>query len=213
MSSTFPISFDSFTDPVSTGKLNSPSHSQQHININDAVEKIEAKIGITSSAVTTTHDYKLSGVTGTDKAMSLTGTETATNKTFTSPTITTPTITTPAITGGTLSKPTVTGSIQTVVTDTDAATITFDLDEGNTHQVTLTANRILAISNEDAGQYFAIEIIQGGSGSYTVTWFDTIKWVGGTEPTLTTTVGKKDTFMFRVTGSDTYDGYIVGMNI
>ena len=85
MSSSFPTSLDSLTDPGATSKLNSPSHSQQHTNINDAVEKLEAKVGVNSSAVTTSHDYKLSGVTGTDKAVSKTGTETLTNKTFTSP--------------------------------------------------------------------------------------------------------------------------------
>lgn len=39
-----------------------------------------AKLGVDSSAVTTTHDYKLSGVAGTDKAVSKIGTETLTNK-------------------------------------------------------------------------------------------------------------------------------------
>lgn len=55
------------------------------------INAVEAKIGIDSSATTTTHDYKLSGVTGTDKAVSKTGTETLTNKTLTSPVINTPT--------------------------------------------------------------------------------------------------------------------------
>lgn len=93
MSSSFPTSLDSLTDPGATSKLNSPSHSQQHTNINDAVEKLEAKVGVNSSAVTTSHDYKLSGVTGTDKAVSKTGTETLTNKTFTSPVLTDPSTT------------------------------------------------------------------------------------------------------------------------
>lgn len=53
------------------------------------INNLEAKVGIDASAVTTSHDYKLSGVTGSDKAMSKTGTETATNKTFTSPVINT----------------------------------------------------------------------------------------------------------------------------
>ena len=44
---------------------------------------IAAKVGTNSSAVTTSHDYKLSGVTGTDKAVSKTGTETLTNKRIT----------------------------------------------------------------------------------------------------------------------------------
>jgi len=87
MSSNFPNSLDNLTDPTATGKLNAPSHSQQHINANDAIEKIEAKVGANSSAVTTTHDYKLSGVATGDKAGSLTGEETQTNKTFTTPVI------------------------------------------------------------------------------------------------------------------------------
>ena len=114
---------------------------------------------------------------------------------------------------GTLLKPTIKGSTQAVTTDTDGATVTFDLVASNVHQVVLGGNRTLAISNGAVGQYFAIELIQDGAGSRTVTWFTTIRWVGGTVPTLTTTLNKKDTFMFRVTGAGTYDGYIVGMNI
>ena len=68
MASSFPTSLDSFTDPSASDKLNSPSHALQHSNKNDAVEKLEAKVGIDSSAVTTSHDYKLSGVTGSEKA-------------------------------------------------------------------------------------------------------------------------------------------------
>lgn len=110
-------------------------------------------------------------------------------------------------------KGTVQSTAQIVTTDTDGATVTFDLSASNVHQVVLGGNRTLAISNGTVGQYFAIELIQDETGSRTVTWFPTIKWVGNTAPTLTTTASKKDTFMFRVTGSETYDGYIVGMNI
>ena len=67
--------------------------------IADVVEALEAKVGIDSSTVSASIDYKLSTITTGDKAVSLTGTETLTNKTFTSPTITTPTITNPVITG------------------------------------------------------------------------------------------------------------------
>ena len=41
MASTFPGAIDSFTDPLSGSALNSPSHSAQHADLNDAVEKIE----------------------------------------------------------------------------------------------------------------------------------------------------------------------------
>ena len=234
MSSNFPTSLDSLTDPTATGKLNSPSHSQQHININDAVEKIEAKVGVNSSAVTTSHDYKLSGVGTGDKASSVTGTETLTNKRLTSPKINenvavTSTATeinnlsgVTGVTGTekivldinpTITKPVLKGSTQTVTSNTDGATVTFNLSASNVHTVVLGGNRTLAISNGSTGQYFAIELIQDATGSRTVTWFTTIKWVGNTAPTLTTTANKKDSFMFRITGSNTYDGYIVGQNI
>jgi hypothetical protein len=41
MASSFPGAIDSFTDPLSGSPLNSPSHSAQHADLNDAVEKIE----------------------------------------------------------------------------------------------------------------------------------------------------------------------------
>jgi len=52
-------------------------------DLNTAVGALQTKVGIDGSAVTSSHDYKLSGVTGTDKAVSKTGTETLTNKRIT----------------------------------------------------------------------------------------------------------------------------------
>lgn len=89
----FPTSLDSLTDPAATDKRNNPSLAEGQTLQNAAIEAVEAKVGVDSSAVTTSHDYKLSGVTGTDKAVSKTGTETLTNKTLTAPTITSPTTT------------------------------------------------------------------------------------------------------------------------
>lgn len=75
------------TRGTSIQPTNSPS-LVDHITLQDTtIEALEAKVGIDGSAVTTSHDYKLSGVTGTDKAVSLTGTEALTNKTLTSPKI------------------------------------------------------------------------------------------------------------------------------
>jgi hypothetical protein len=87
-------------------------------NIYDSIEALEAKVGANSSAVTATHDYKLSGVTGTDKAVSKTGTETLTNKTLTSPTITNKTSTgadtgTETLSNKTLTSPVITNKSST----------------------------------------------------------------------------------------------------
>lgn len=91
MAINYPSSLDTFSNPTSTDLLEnaSPSldHDVQHSNANDAIEALEAKVGVNSSAVTTSHDYKLSGVATGDKAVSKTGTETLTNKTLTSPVI------------------------------------------------------------------------------------------------------------------------------
>ena len=57
MATNFPASLDSLTNPTSSDSLNSPSHSAQHANVNDAVEALQAKVGVDSSAVTTSHDY------------------------------------------------------------------------------------------------------------------------------------------------------------
>ena len=59
MATNFPASLDSLTNPTSSDSLNSPSHSAQHANSNDAIEALQAKVGADSSAVTTSLDYKV----------------------------------------------------------------------------------------------------------------------------------------------------------
>lgn len=106
--------------------------------------------------------------------------------------------------------------INTVVSYTPSAsgTATLDLTTANIHKITMPAGNItIAISNEVTGQCFLVEITQDATGSRTVTWFSTIKWAGGSAPTLTTTASKRDVFGFRVTGTDTYDAFIVGQNV
>jgi hypothetical protein len=46
MASGFPGSIDSFTNPLTTSPLNSPSHAGQHQDLNDAVNKIETYMGL-----------------------------------------------------------------------------------------------------------------------------------------------------------------------
>jgi hypothetical protein len=55
----FPTSQDNFTNPTSSDTLDSPDHAAQHADVNDAVEALQAKVGVDSSAVTTSHDYKI----------------------------------------------------------------------------------------------------------------------------------------------------------
>jgi len=87
----FPTSLDSLPNPTGSDLMENATadldHDVQHSNANDAIEALEAKVGINGSAVTTSHDYKLSEVTGTDKAVGKTATQTLTNKTLTAPQI------------------------------------------------------------------------------------------------------------------------------
>jgi len=120
---------------------------------------------------------------------------------------------TQSLSNKTLTKPTVNASVQAITADSDGTTITFDMTSSNVHTVTLGGNRTLAVSNVTAGQFFYIRLLQDGTGSRTVTWFSTIKWADATAPTLTTTAARADLFAFFCTSSGNYDGFVVGQNI
>jgi hypothetical protein len=59
MATSFPNSVDSLVNPNASDPLSSPSHSQQHANLNDAVEAIETKIGVNGSSDTNSLQYKI----------------------------------------------------------------------------------------------------------------------------------------------------------
>lgn len=100
----------------------------------------------------------------------------------------------------------------TLDTAADGATVTFDISEGRTQQVTLGGNRILAVTGDTDGVTFSIVLAQDGAGSRTVTWWSNIKWPGGTVPTLTTTINKKDLFTFVRLSATEYLGCLAGSN-
>lgn len=88
---------------------------------------------------------------------------------------------------------------------TDGATIALDWNDGNVQQVTLGGNRTFTFANPRKGARYIIIVKQDGTGSRTVTW-PTIKWAGGSTPTLTTTASKKDV----ITLVYDYDGDYLG---
>lgn len=65
MATSFPISLDVLVNPTSADNLSTPAvlHSDQHANLNDAVEALEAKVGVNSSADVTSIDFKLAALT------------------------------------------------------------------------------------------------------------------------------------------------------
>lgn len=105
---------------------------------------------------------------------------------------------------------------KTVGSETDGATITFDLSsttKTNLRTVTLGGNRTLALSNPTVGQVFIIRLVQDGTGGRTVTWWSTIKWPGGSAPTLSTGANRVDVFGFICTSTGNYDGFFLGFDL
>ena len=98
-----------------------------------------------------------------------------------------------------------------------SSNITLDLSNATNKlkfKTTLTSNTTINVSNSSVGQTFLLRLLQDSTGSRTVNWFSTIKWVGGSEPDLTTTANKADTFGFIcMDSSPIFDGYIVGQDI
>lgn len=83
------------------------------------------------------------------------------------------------------------------------AAITLNLATGNIKEVTLDANTTVSLSNLKVGT-FTIAMIQDGTGSRTVSWPASIKWPGGTAPTLTATAGARDVFVGYCDGTNLY---------
>jgi hypothetical protein len=104
-----------------------------------------------------------------------------------------------------------------IETLSDGATITINANSNyNIFQVTLGGNRALAISNMAIGQSVMLRIIQDGVGSRTITsWFSgsTVKWSGGTAPSLSTAPEKLDAFLIVCVASDTYEIYFAGFGL
>lgn len=147
MSTNFPTSLDTLTNPTSTDKVDTVDHAAQHANANDAIEALQAKVGADSSAVTTSHDYKLSGVTGSDKSVSLTGTETLTNKTLTSPTINSPALSADSVDAITeIASALKSGADGTLVTGTAGSADDLGLWNADGDLVSVTPNTGLQVS-------------------------------------------------------------------
>jgi len=99
-----------------------------------------------------------------------------------------------------------------IVTITDGTTVTLDQSAGANHKVTLGGNRTLALTNPTVGQSVMLQAIQDPSGSRTLTFPSSIKWPGGTVPTLTTSATQSDWLGFKCIDASTpvYHGFVVG---
>lgn len=97
-------------------------------------------------------------------------------------------------------------------TQTVAATTTVNWNNGNVQYLSMGASiTSLTLSNPQAGATYLLEIKQGGSGAYTITWPASVIWAGGTAPTLTTTVGRTDIIALYYNGTS-YVASVVGLD-
>jgi hypothetical protein len=128
-------------------------------------------------------------VAGTDY-VTPTGTETLTNKTLTNPTVTNYT--------------------ETPFSANSSTAITLALTNGTVQIITLTGNATITMPTAVSGKSFIMFLKQDATGSRTVTW-STVKWAGGTAPTITSTASRQDILSFFSDGTNWF-GVVVGQN-
>ena len=99
----------------------------------------------------------------------------------------------------------------------DGNAVALDLDDSDLHKVTLTANvTTLNLNNPKVGQRFIIRVLQDSTGGRTVSWPSSIKWAGGSAPSISTAADKATTLGFLTVvagGSPEFDGFLIGKDI
>lgn len=117
---------------------------------------------------------------------------------------------TETFTNKTLTNPTVTNYTETPYSANSSTAITLALTNGTVQIITLTASTTITMPTAVSGKSFIMYLRQDATGSRTVTW-TTVKWAGGTAPTITSTASKQDIYSFFSDGSSWY-GVTVGQN-
>ncbi len=106
-----------------------------------------------------------------------------------------------------ISRPRFTDYAETYTTPAiSSGTLTLNLENGNVFRTTRNANiSTLTISNPaGTGNACSFTLIFDANGtSYTITWPAAVKWPGGTAPTITTTNGRSDMFVFYTNNAGT----------
>jgi hypothetical protein len=90
-----------------------------------------------------------------------------------------------------------------ILNGSSGAAFAIDLSQGDVQTLTLSANCTITLNNPVAGAIYRLLLVQDGGGSRTVTW-PTIKWAGGSAPTLTLTAGKTDIITLFYDGTSYY---------
>ena len=207
MAINFPSSLDSLTNPTGSDSLNSPSHSGQHADANDAIEALQAKVGVDGSAVTTSLDYKVA------QAATLTDTQTLTNKTLTSPVINYPvlrtsheswTYTGQSVTGAEVLSVLGSSAYYNYTTASGNHTVNIQGDNSNPLDPLLEVGDSITcawvVTNGATARYVTGVLVDGVS--------QTVKWQGGSAPT-SGNANSVDVYVFTVLKTSATPTYIV----
>ena len=90
---------------------------------------------------------------------------------------------------------------ESVVANTGTA-YTIDLANGTMQFLTLTGNCTYTFPTPTVGKSFTLIQKQDATGGRSVTWAETVKFPGGTNPTITSTANKTDVFSFLADGTN-----------
>lgn len=81
---------------------------------------------------------------------------------------------------------------------------TIDWNAGQKQVLVLGANTTLSFVNPPGPGSFILRLVQDATGSRTVTWPASVKWPGGTAPTLTTAANGEDLISLYFNGTSYY---------
>lgn len=162
----------------------------------DATTKANARqaVLVSGTSIKTINSTSLLGsgnlVTGD---VTLTGTQTLTNKTVESGVFTN-------------------GYTEESVAANTSTAYTVDLANGTLVILTLTGDVTYTFPTPVAGKSFTLVQKQDATGSRTVTWPASVKWPSGTAPTITSTASKADKFVFTAIDGTSWLGSVAGQN-
>ena len=120
---------------------------------------------------------------------------------------------TQGLTNKTLTNPTVTNYVESVVAIGNTGTSqTIALTSGTVQTATLTGNCTFTMPTATAGKSFILLLRQDGTGSRTATFSHPagVKWSAAGTPVVTATAGKMDIFSFVADGTNWYGNVVQG---